>query len=307
MRAFVGVTDGDWFEMLSSIDGIDEVNFWQPGGNRRFKTLSFGELFLFKLHSPRNYIAGGGLFAHSSLLPVSLAWEAFGRKNGAETLEQMRARVEKYRRASSDPRADYTVGCILLEKPFFFDETDWIPVPRDWSRNIVQGKTYDLRAEPGLSLFRRVSERLQRTDVSRDSSLEQEPRYGDPRLYEPRLGQGSFRVLVTDAYERRCAVTRERTLPVLEAAHIVPYARGGMHDVENGLLLRSDLHTLFDRGYVTVDPELRLLVSKRIKEEFENGRDYYALHGRELSAPENPVWRPAARNLEWHNEDVYLG
>ncbi|MFO8071275.1 MAG: HNH endonuclease [Polyangia bacterium] len=77
--------------------------------------------------------------------------------------------------------------------------------------------------------------------------------------------------------------------------------------VENGLLLRSDLHTLFDRGYVTVDPELRLLVSNRIKEEFENGRDYYALHGRELNAPRNPGWRPAARNLEWHNEGVYLG
>lgn len=75
-----------------------------------------------------------------------------------------------------------------------------------------------------------------------------EPRYGTPVTILPRLGQGTFRIVVTDAYERQCAVTGERTLPVLEAAHVRPYGRSGPHDPRNGLLLRSDLHTLFDRG-----------------------------------------------------------
>lgn len=66
-----------------------------------------------------------------------------------------------------------------------------------------------------------------------------------PQIVRPRLGQGAFRIVVTDTYERRCAVTGERTLPVLEAAHIKSYADGGAHDITNGLLLRSDLHTLF--------------------------------------------------------------
>ena len=44
--------------------------------------------------------------------------------------------------------------------------------------------------------------------------------YGDPVLVRPRLGQGTFRVLVTDNYRRRCAVTGEKALPVLDAAHI---------------------------------------------------------------------------------------
>ena len=70
------------------------------------------------------------------------------------------------------------------------------------------------------------------------------PRYGSASMVFPRLGQGSFRVLVTDAYGRQCAATGERTLPVLQAAHIHPYAVGGPHRVDNGLLLRSDLHTL---------------------------------------------------------------
>ena len=57
-------------------------------------------------------------------------------------------------------------------------------------------------------------------------------------------------------------MTQERTLPVLEAAHINAYAHGGPHQLSNGLLLRSDLHTLFDRGYITVDPsEAKIVVS----------------------------------------------
>lgn len=69
-------------------------------------------------------------------------------------------------------------------------------------------------------------------------------RFGEPFLIRPRLGQGAFRVLVTDLYRRRCAVTRERTLPALEAAHIRPYGSGGAHEASNGLLLRRDIHTV---------------------------------------------------------------
>ena len=93
MRAFVGVTDGDWYELLAAQAHLDEVNFWQPGGNRVFRVLEPGELFLFKLHSPQNFIVGGGVFAHATILPISLAWDAFGIANGAPTLQEMRERV----------------------------------------------------------------------------------------------------------------------------------------------------------------------------------------------------------------------
>jgi predicted restriction endonuclease len=113
-----------------------------------------------------------------------------------------------------------------------------------------------------------------------------------------RLGQGAFRVLVTDAYSRRCAVTGERTLPVLEAAHIRPYALSGPHRVSSSILLRSDLHKLFDLGYITVTPELRLLVSPKLKAEWENGREYYAHHGKLLQVhPPDPSNQPGAEFL----------
>ncbi len=111
MNSYVAVTDRDWFDLLSHLTGPDEVNFWQPGGNRFFKALNPGELFLFKLHSPENYIVGGGFFAHASLLPISLAWETFGIFNGANSLQEMRNRVEKYRRQMENRFDDYTIGC----------------------------------------------------------------------------------------------------------------------------------------------------------------------------------------------------
>ena len=92
-------------------------------------------------------------------------------------------------------------------------------------------------------------------------------------LVRPRLGQGTFRVAVTDAYSRACAVTGEHSLPVLEAAHIRPYALTGPHDINNGLLLRADLHRLFDLGYLTVTPDHALHVSERLKADYDNGRE----------------------------------
>jgi putative restriction endonuclease len=115
-------------------------------------------------------------------------------------------------------------------------------------------------------------------------------------------------VLVTDAYRRHCAITGEKTLPVLEAAHIRPVAAGGEHRVDNGLLLRSDIHTLFDRGYVTVTPDYRFRVSPRLRADWSNGRVYYALDGADISRslPGEAERRPARPALEWHADTIFL-
>ena len=122
-----------------------------------------------------------------------------------------------------------------------------------------------------------------------------------------RLGQGSFRVLVADSYRRHCAITDSPVLHVLEAAHIKPFSEGGPQSVNNGILLRKDFHTLFDLGYLTVDAGYKLEVSKRIKEEFDNGREYYNLHGRHINLPTRKEYYPDATLLAWHNENKYKG
>lgn len=300
VKLVIAVTDGDWFEYLRHRPGLSEVNFWAPSG-RDFKALRPGELFLFKLHSPRNFIVGGGVFAHSNVLPCSLAWEAFQQANGAATLGEMRSRIAKYREVSPNEKDDFRIGCRILTQPFFLDDSEWLPVPATWARNIVSFKGYSLEDKEALSLWELLEERVHRPTY-RPGLHEQAARYGEPVLIQPRLGQGAFRILVTDLYHRRCAVTGERTLPALEAAHIRPYHEGGEHAAENGVLLRSDLHRLFDAGYVTITPEYRFEVSRRIRDEFENGRDYYRLHGVAVQVPTRADQQPSATFLQWHNE-----
>lgn len=305
LKLVVAVTDGDWFEHLRSRPHLEEINFWAPSG-ASFKALSPGELFLFKLHSPRDFIVGGGIFAYANTLPCSLAWEAFGEANGARNLSEMHSRIARYRRQDPSDRTDFEIGCRILTQPFFLDEVEWLSVPPSWSRNIVSFKTYSLEELDGRRLWEAVQDQV-RTAGTGGFGEGEAARYGEPSLIRPRLGQGAFRVLVTDIYHRRCAVTHERTLPALDAAHIRPFSSGGQHIAKNGLLLRRDIHSLFDAGYVTITPSLSFEVSRRIREEFENGRDYYALHGRKVMVPEKPEWHPDSAALTWHNENSFLG
>ena len=82
----------------------------------------------------------------------------------------------------------------------------------------------------GASLWAEVQDKIEKISVFTKTSATDsvsEDRYGKEYLIRPRLGQGAFRVLVTEAYHRRCAFTGERTLPVLNAAHIKPYSQNG--------------------------------------------------------------------------------
>lgn len=217
----------------------------------------------------------------------------------------MRKRIIKYKKIT-DTHEDFRIGCRILAQPVFLPEEAWLPVPSSWSRQIVVGKQFTTDDREGMALWEGFQEHLVNANVS---GLGERPqaRYGEPTLIQPRLGQGAFRVAVTDAYERKCAVTGGRTLPVLDAAHIKPYAIGGEHEVRNGLLLRTDIHTLFDIGYVTISTDGKFEVSNRIKDDYENGREYYGMAGRKIFSPKNEMLQPSKDFIEWHNNNRYLG
>lgn len=302
MRLYVGVTDQSWYTYLAK-EKPDEVNFWKPG-TALFHVLRQNELFLFKLHHPDDWIVGGGFFVRFSLLPPIIAWQAFGTHNGTATYEELWDHIAKYRGRNGMDGENTQIGCVVLADPFFLPQSEWIPVPQDWKSNIVQGKTYDTETFEGQRLYQQVRERLQGQPSAAQS---EEPRYGTA-LALHRLGQGAFRVVVTEAYHKRCAITGEKTLPVLEAAHIKPYAQNGPHDIHNGLLLRSDFHTLFDEGYITVTPDLHVEVSSRLHQDYGNGRDYYRYHGQLLQdLPSSVQEYPAPEFLSWHNEHCFKG
>jgi putative restriction endonuclease len=290
---------------------LDEVNFWQPGGGSVFNKLLPGELLLFRLKSPVNRIAGGGFFTAASIYPLNGAWDAFREKNGVATYTDFFNIIAAYRRKMGQPIAhDSAIGCIVLERPFFLPESDWIEVPRDYSLNLVQGKRFISKSTSAQALLEWATEVLRRGSISiGESTLLSTgidgPVYGEAALQRRRLGQGGFRLIVSDAYNRRCAITGEKTLPVLEAAHIRPLSLGGEHRIDNGLLMRSDVHTLFDLGYLTVTPAGQVRVSSRLRENWLNGRIYYDLDGAELRQPQRDELRPSRLHLEWHNDEVF--
>lgn len=313
MNVYVYPTDRDWFDFLRSRPDIDEVNFWRPGGQQAFRQLQPGDLLLFRLKSPVNRIAGGGVYVHFSIYPVGLAWEAFGVKNGAPSEEEFEERIVLYKglRDVTELRDDSTIGCIILQAPFFLPEELWIDVPGSYPVNSTQGMRYDASHGDGRALFEKVQQAMAASapiwPARVAEPLPPAEMFGDPSLVRRRLGQGAFRVLVTDNFDRRCAVTGEKTLPVLEAAHILPVKRGGQHRPDNGLLLRSDLHTLFDLGYVTVTPDYKVAVSGELQDRWSNGRVYYEMRDKPIRLPTDPLSRPSREFLEWHRDVVFRG
>jgi len=314
MKFYIGTTDLNWFNFLRQINPED-VNFWRPGGKTDFKVLNPGASFLLKLKSPINAIAGIGFFSSYTRIPLSIAWDAFGNRNGSDNVEDLQKMIASYRKEWWDMNP--VIGCIVLTNPLFFEEEDWIKPPEDWAKSIVQGKSYTTDDQVGQNIWNRIELLLNKYLVTNPQHLGKsqlilenagDKKYGAEVLNKVRLGQGAFRMMITDAYSRKCSITGEKTLPVLEAAHIKPYAKSGPHFISNGLLLRSDIHKLFDGGYITITHDYKIEVSKRIREEFQNGKEYYQFHGASLkNLPLRQADMPQQIFVEWHNNNVFKG
>jgi putative restriction endonuclease len=325
LSGFVANTDYEWFRFLrersrrwqhalwpdeTKRSGItaqamaaSEVNFWFPSPRQSFRALLPGEPLFFRLKGSFEVIGGFGFFVHFTRLPLWLAWETFGEGNGCATVEELAARIASYRsqneRLAETLRAE--IGCAILENCVFFEERDFVPQPRDWSAPIMRGKTYSLYLGEGLRIWEECQKRAlhyakQVSEIKVETVVS--------------LHAGGFRALVFDTYQRRCAVTRQRSLPVLEAAIIRPDVPAEELSVRNGLLLRADLRRLFEHGYVTVTPDYRFEVSRRLSEdwpeEWPTVALYDRLRGAHIYVPEIPSKRPDPALLRWHNENVFI-
>lgn len=170
-------------------------------------------------------------------------------------------------------------------------------------------KKYSVDSGEGLRIWQECLSRASSLESTAEDSTryvrEEAIRQGSPQIIQPRLGQGTFRVAVLEAYSRACALTGEHSLPALEASHIKPFAHSGPNLVENGLLMRADLHRLFDQGYLTITSDHKIEVSQRLRLEYDNGRTYYPLHGKTIQPPSTPNNAPAPEFIQWHNENVF--
>ncbi|HCN05110.1 MAG TPA: restriction endonuclease [Bacteroidetes bacterium] len=307
MRIFVGVTDIAWFRHLAGQEPpVSEVNFWRPGGGA-FAALQPGCPFLFKLKAPINKIAGVGFFHSFTRLPLRVAWETFSIRNGRGSYDQLLHVIQSYRHGSVSATTE--IGCILLESPVFFDEYDWFDVPADFQQNVVVGKSYDSSTPQGNKLWQHVSGLLEADRGKAFTSPSQvvPSVFGKEYLRKSRPGQAGFKVGLLDAYGRRCAITGENIVPVLEAAHIQPVHENGTNELSNGLLLRSDMHKLFDDGLIGITPDRTIRVSNQIRDLYVNGKVYYSWDGKPLTVlPKDELLLPDSDRLDWHLSHVFI-
>jgi putative restriction endonuclease len=303
----VGVTDSDWYSYLKSRSNNREVNFWRPYGGRPFKVLAPGEIFIFKTKYPQNKIVGGAIYQDFVSLNISRAWEILGEGNGVPSIDVLVDRLCAITGESFDDVGDREIGCVLLRDAWFLSDDELLPAPSSFSANIVQGKSYKYRGgDPVVDI---IVPRILAHEESGQSAIKNlgnlGPTHGNPRTIIPRLGQAGFKAVVQEAYGRRCAITDHKIIPTLQAAHILPVAEGGEHRVDNGILLRSDVHTLFDKGYIGVDHDYRILVSPRLRSEFGNGDELYARQGHTIKLPIKSLYQPSRDYLSWHLETVF--
>jgi len=310
VRGFVGVTDNSWYRLLADRpDLLGEVNFWRPGGGG-FQALRPGEPFFFKTHAPHNRVVGGGFFGGAARLPASEAWDLLGPANGAVSLRLMLDRIAYYRREPRASAEDPVIGCIFIRDVTFFPDDLTFDPPPDFSSNVVQGKAYDMGDERYSRYFGDLMQMVLGVAVELDLTQpwhRSGPVFGDPRLAPNRLGQQAFKAVVGDTYRWRCAITDAKIRPVLEAAHIRPVSPlyGGENRLDNGLLLRSDVHRMFDLGYLSVDTRYRLRVSSRLRTEFGNGEAFYAKEGEVITLPDRRSDQPNVDFLQWHMNTMF--
>lgn len=297
MRGYLAVTDPQWLETLREVR-VREANFWQPRPTQVAQAP--GTPWLFKVRGA-DRIAGYGIFSYYTVMPLSVAWETFERGNGVASHAAMLGAIERLRRTDS---GDDRVGCVVLPEIVILTPDDYIAAPSTWHRNTVRGAYYDLSSGEGLIAWQSLLLAAVPT-ATRSPLLHVPGGYGEPALVQPRRGQGAFRLMVMDAYDRRCAITGERTLPALEAAHIRPFSEDATHEVSYGILMRGDLHRLYDRGYVTIEPDLTFKVSPAIERTYHNGRIYYALDGQRIVTPKAASAQPDREALSWHAKQIF--
>ncbi|WDV44091.1 HNH endonuclease [Clostridiaceae bacterium M8S5] len=288
----VAPTDIEWFSYLRQRENkINEFNFWTPTP-WNIKKINKGDKFYFLLKSPYRKIGGYGYFKYYKNLSITDAWKKFGKSNGVEDLQALIKKTSKYVHKNTEKKVsnnDYKIGCIVLQSPrFLMDEGFYSlnDIGIDFPGNIVKLKYFEHDLESQINnKFRLVNE--DKVEYSKNK-------------VKKRHGQRIFREKLIKAYEGRCAITDETCIEVLEAAHIQPYINRDSNDVRNGILLRSDLHKLFDEGLITIGTNYNIILSDKLK-----SNQYKQYSNRSIRLPKNKIDYPNSLALKYHNRYIF--
>ena len=283
-------TDIDWFNFLKDRLNFQQINFWTdtPWNPRK---LNKGDKFYFLLKAPIRKISGYASFSYYQNLSIKEAWQKFGRGNGVNSLYELGVKV------TGDRKPDFSteIGCIILENPVFLDQSNYFHPQKynlSFPNEISKHKYY-----PNLDQINFASDYKQVGLSFSSISDEDDYQFNQSSLTK---GQSEFRNNIFKYYDQCGVVTRETCVSVLDAVHIHPYINEHKHHLKNGILLRSDLHKLFDDGLITITPDYKVLISQQLKSKY-----YYQYQEERINLPANERFYPDQKILEFHNQYIF--
>jgi putative restriction endonuclease len=253
------------------------------------------------LKAPVRKIGGFGYFKKYHNCSAQEAWDSYGIGNGVSNIDELLQRCTKYvskNTISTDEVTEFSqIGCIILENFQLLDESEFFD-PLEYGEQfafpsqVVKLKYYD---EDFISDV--FSENPGSTFSPIDFTLKDTSKI---RVSVQRQGQQLFRKKVLKAYSNNCAITGESEKSLLEAAHIQPYLNIESNHIQNGILLRVDIHRLFDMGLIGIDKHYKVRVSSKLSSEH-----YRILDGNLIVLPENELNFPSVECLDFHFNNVF--
>lgn len=155
-----------------------------------------------------------------------------------------------------------------------------------------------------------IKARLKNSTVEKLLQIDEKELQGlDKQTYvKHRVNQQAFRSMILNIYEKSCAITGINIPDLLVASHIIPWSENKEERLnpENGLCLSSLYDKAFDRGFISIDNNYRVLISEKLKQ-YQNepfyGKHFAAIEGMEIHLPE--YHKPNKVFLEWHRDMVF--
>jgi len=276
----IAQTDKNWIKYLNEQQLTSYVNFWSPTFEN-LRRIKKGERFYFKIKKEK-FIAGYGEFVHHEKLTVKKAWDKFGERNGCENIDAFIALLNSINRSGTtqyDRRSE--IGSTVLTNCVFFDDyigISWTPKTQKSFRYGKDGEKHP------VSIQNRVTS---------DFTLVNGPRATRTYSTNIREGQSDFRKKICTAYDNTCCISGVKIKDLLEAAHIQEYTNINSHHVQNGLLLRVDLHRLYDSGLIYIDKNYTIQVSS-----FLNDTLYEEFNEQKIILPRNKNHWPSTEALK---------
>lgn len=288
----ISPTDNNWFEFLKGLEFNSYVNFWTPTP-WNVQRLNVPDRWYFLLKSPYREIAGFGEFVEYKNLTANEAWEEFGQRNGRIDKQSFTDSIQHYIDKNSSEFGgatidvqNYKLGCIILKNCEFWDEEAYKKPSKygiNFANQVVKFKYFD-QEDPFNKEQAEILNNFIPLIKERDENK---------REVNQRKGQGVFKGKLLKAYNNKCCISGETCPELLEAAHIQRYLDEDSNHVQNGIILRVDLHRLLDSGLLTIDENYIVHISKNMASE-----SYSKFHNQKIYLPNKTSDHPSKVALQ---------